>query len=199
MKETTKEPMIIKLKDYPQLKIAHKFVTELQKCTKTYIVDRAPRDILTGKEIKVVDIFIHYLFVKNLGAILIKIIRLCDQLDLELEVNESVFNLDVVQLKAGNLNICIKNGFDSPERIYENSGLVSSQAWMLPVKKGFTVHASNLFHQLDEKKILGWYPEILRNDTEYIDRVQEKYPDHFPLALAVSSEHDDCSDFDDPF
>jgi len=60
--------------------------------------------------------------------------------------------------------------------------MVSSQAWLEPVKDGFEVKATDLFYELNGKKVLGLY-ESVTGSAGHIGRIKEKYPDYLPLSL----------------
>jgi hypothetical protein len=68
--------------------------------------------------------------------------------------------------------------------------LVSSQAWLEPVKGGFEIQATKLFYELNDRKVLGIYENISGNDG-HIGRIIEKYPEYLPLNLVQPNALDD--------
>jgi len=71
--------------------------------------------------------------------------------------------------------------------------MVSSQAWLEPVKDGFEVKATDLFYQLNDKKVLGFY-ENVAGSGDHISRVIEKYSDYLAVSLVQPATGDGFDD-----
>ena len=62
--------------------------------------------------------------------------------------------------------------------------MVSSQAWLFPMFEGFRVHCTELFRQLCERNVMGYYPGFMMDSSNHIVRISERFPDHVLLQLS---------------
>ena len=191
--------MKITLKKHPELKLAHDF---LQAFPKAIIAGGAARDLINGKPVQDVDIFVTPLSSGELFA---------SSLDTQICINEpTVVGISLVAMEVGcfatkinekptftecyyrtntiirigfaNLDICILSNSDDINKLMVSFDMVSSQAWLEPTENGFETKATDLFHKLNDKKVLGFY-ENVSGSTGHIERIKEKYPDWLPLSL----------------
>ncbi len=88
-----------------------------------------------------------------------------------------------VRIGIANLDICILHEDFNAKSLVSTFDMVSSQAWLEPVKDGFEVKATDLFYELGKKKVLGFFENISRG-SDHIARIAEKYPEWLPLNLA---------------
>ena len=87
-----------------------------------------------------------------------------------------------VRIGIANLDICILHENFTAESLVSTFDMVSSQAWLEPVKDGFEVKATDLFYQLNDKKVLGLY-ENVTGSAGHIERIKEKFPGWLSLSL----------------
>ena len=174
--------MKITLKKHPELKLADEL---LKIFPKAIIAGGVARDLINGKEFKDVDIFIPAPTATDLSRISMDIGFFATELQDKPKflVNYFYTTKTLVRIGISNLDICILNDISSdPEKLVSTFDMVSSQAWLEPVKDGFEVKATDLFYELNDKKVLGFYEEV-SGGKGHIERVKEKYPDYLPLSL----------------
>jgi len=190
---TTKQ---IKLKDYPELNLAHNFVSKIHHAV---IAGGVARDILLNSKLSDesdIDIFIGE-SKDSMPERLLDIFNVCNNLKIEPRIVESYSVLSGVRIKAGDLDITLL------EHVYDVAGIVSmfdmvsSQAWLVPTNGGFEVCATDLFHELSQRKVLGYYPGLCKSPSNHISHIAEQFPDHMLLALSDPSRGDVDNDFDD--
>lgn len=195
----------ITLAEYPQLANAHKMIQALDggsgaldtKSTITechingtyridaWVVGGAPRDILTNKEIKDVDLFICAYSGTTIASAIIKITQTCAELGLT-PIVEAVGAYGGIRITAGALDMVVQD-MAFAEGIVKKFDMVSSQAWLEYEDDGFRVYSTDLFKKLDDKKILGYYPQNIKESYDHFERICEKYPDYMPLALLLGA------------
>ena len=174
--------MKIKLKAHPKLKVAHEFVTNHPEVV---IAGGVARDILLGKEYDDVDMFAGLgSNMKDIAKQILALKKACNDLDLELHLAPAAYDFNA-RFNAGNLNICLltQEIMSTTEKMVTSFDMVMSQAWLVPTKSGFEVKATDLFHQLNDHKILGYYPDIVHRESEHVARIADKYPEHLLLEL----------------
>ena len=175
--------MKITLKKHPELKLAHKL---LQLFPDAIIAGGVARDLINGKSFKDVDFFIPAPSSFDLARISISIGRFADELKKEetlLKDSYGIATCGPVRISIENLDICILHeNFTTAESLVSTFDMVSSQAWLEPVKDGFEAAATELFYELNKKKVLGLYEDV-SGSAGHIERIKEKYPDYLPLSL----------------
>jgi hypothetical protein len=174
--------MKITLKKHPELKLAHKL---LQLFPDAIIAGGVVRDLINGKAFKDVDFFIPAPSSFELAKISISIGRFAAELKKEETLLEDSYEIATggpIRISIENLDICILPNNFTAESLVSTFDTVSSQAWLEPVKGGFEAKATELFYELNEKKVLGFY-EAIAGSCQHIERVKEKYPDYLPLSL----------------
>ena len=174
--------MKITLKEHPGLKLANKL---LKKFPGAIIAGGVARDLINGKEFKHVDIFIPASTAAKLTKISFDLGCFATELNEEPSIDDNYFMANSqVRFGIANLDICVPNKhFDNAESLVSTFDMVSSQAWLEPTSDGFEVKATELFYELNKKKVLGFY-ECVAGSSDHIARVKEKYPDYLPLSLA---------------
>ena len=187
--------MKITLKKYPELKWAYKL---LKVFSKAIIAGGVPRDLINGRDYEDVDIFIPAPTFMEQSKISMAIGYLAKELKVEPCFNDYYqMPNSIICIEIGNLDICILSQHFSDEgSLVATFDMVSSQAWLEPVKGGFDVKASDLFHELNDKKVLGFYTRA-PDDGSHVERIKKKYPDYLPLSLtqpqsARDNGFDDC-------
>ena len=189
--------MKITLKQHPELKLASKL---LETIPRAIIAGGVARDLINGKEFKDVDVFIPAPSAVEVSKISIEIGSLAAELK-ETPIIDGNYHLakSLVRIGLSNLDICILNGnFGEVANLVSSFDMVSSQAWLEPVKDGFEVKATELFYELNDKKVLGFYEEVTGSGV-HVERVKEKYPDYLPLSLAQRQPSIDDGFDDIPF
>ena len=174
--------MKITLKKHPELKLAHKL---LQVFPDAIIAGGAARDLINGKSFKDVDFFIPAPSPFDLARISISIGRFAADLKKKETLLEDSYDIATggpIRISIENLDICILHESFTAEKLVSTFDMVSSQAWLEPLKDGFEAAATELFYELNKKKVLGLY-EDLSGSAGHIERVKEKYPDYLPLSL----------------
>ena len=174
------------------MKIAHKFVDKIPRAV---IAGGVARDILINGELSGesdIDIFIGEEESKsNMPRRLLDIFNVCNDLKIKPEIVDSYSELCGVRMKAGVLDISLvgymANGIDD---IISKFDMVSSQAWLVPIPEGFEVCCTDLFTQLNKRKVLGYFPTLLMQPSIHIDRIADRFPKHILLALSVPSRDD---------
>ncbi len=173
--------MKITLKKHPELKLANEL---LQVFPGAIIAGGVSRDLINGKEFKDVDIFVPSPTAIELARISIRIGRFAVEHKKEDLVLDNTYYMAgrPIRVKIENLDICILNEKFTAESLVSTFDMVSSQAWLEPVKDGFEVKATDLFYQLNDKKVLGFY-ENVTGSAGHIERIKEKYSGWLPLSL----------------
>ena len=181
--------MKITLKKHPELKLANEL---LKIFPEAIIAGGVARDLINGIEFKDVDIFIQSRTEFETAEIAIKIGAFATKSKKDiLAVDDSYYMVGIlVRVKIENLDICVINpvfNLDldpvfNAEKLVHTFDMVSSQAWLEPVKDGFEVKATDLFYQLNEKKVLAYFQNGTLGEM-YIQRIKEKFPDWLPLCL----------------
>ncbi len=187
--------MKITLKKHPELKLAKEL---LKIFPGAIIAGGVARDLINGKEFKDVDIFIPAPTAFDIAKISISIGRFAAELKKEEILLEDTYDIATggpIRINIENLDICILNEYFTVKSLVLTFDMVSSQAWLEPVKGGFEVKATDLFYELNEKKVLGFY-ENVTGSAGHIERIKEKYPNWLPLSLVQPV----CDGFDEfPF
>ena len=181
--------MKITLKKHPELKLANKLI---KKFPGAIIAGGVARDLINGKEFKQVDIFIPASTVAKLTKISFDLGCFATELNEESSIHDINFMANSQAcFGIANLDICIAHKhFDNAESLVSTFNMVSSQAWLEPTKDGFEVKATDFFHELNNKKILGFY-EGVSLGSDHIVRIIEKYPDYLKLSLVQPASSDD--------
>jgi len=176
--------MKIKVKDHPRLAAAHTLVTNHPEMI---IAGGVARDILLGVEYNDVDIFaVTDDNARDIAKQTLVIKQACDDLELDLTLVPTN-SYEGIRFNAGNLDICLPppvGGVLTTEMLVGSFDMVMSQAWLEPTKYGFKVKATDLFHQLNNHKILGYYSDSIHMRSKHVLRIQDKYPDYLLLELA---------------
>jgi len=171
--------MKIKLEGHPKLKAAHKLVT---KYPDAIIAGGVARDILLGVEYNDIDIFIPFPLTPSAIA------SLCDEL-LVMDgcaVHEDTYTGCGRRYIAGDLDICIlpRAKMTSIEGLVEGFDMVMSQAWLEPTKDGFSVHCTDLFSEMQDRKVIGYYPDLVLEQSNHVVRIAERFgEDHLVVAF----------------
>ena len=172
--------MKIILKKHPELKLANEL---LKIFPGAIIAGGVARDLINGKEFKDVDIFIPAVAPVELTRISFDIGCFAAELKEKPTFDENYYMANSwVRIGIANLDICILHEDFNAKSLVSTFDMVSSQAWLEPVKDGFEVKATDLFYALSKKKVLGFYENISRG-SDHIARIIEKYPEWLPLSL----------------
>ena len=173
--------MKITLKKHPELKLANEL---LKLFPKAIIAGGVARDLINGYKFKDVDLFIPAPTAFEVAKIAIRIGRFAAELKKEDLVLDDTYYMAgrPIRINIENLDICILSEDFTANSLVSTFDMVSSQAWLEPVKGGFEVKATDLFHELNEKKVLGFY-ENVTGSAGHIGRIKEKYPNYLPLSL----------------
>jgi hypothetical protein len=183
---------LIDLKDHPELKIAHDFVSKIPRAV---IAGGVARDILLNGALSDesdIDIFIGCPEDKiSMATLLLEIFNFCNDLNIKPRIVDYYSELCGVRIKAGKLDISMvghmPNGI---EDIISKFDMVSSQAWLVPIPDGFQVCCSDLFQQLHDRSVLGYYPELCMQPSKHVDHIAQRFPGHILLALRVPPDPD---------
>jgi len=164
--------MFIDIKKYPELKLAHLFVVKFPKAA---IAGGVARDLLNKKKFKDVDIFIPASGIKTLATTAIEIYKFCQKNNIEIEVTEEYFGLNnIVRMKAGNIDICILDELSIDiDELLNKFDMVASQAWLEVQEDNFIAKASNLFHLLNDRKVLGLYSSRCSGRNYHIESINQ--------------------------
>jgi len=182
----------IELKDYPELKIAHDFVNKVPNAV---IAGGVARDILLNGQLSDdsdIDIFIGKTNQCE-PSLLLDVFNICTNLKKKPRIVESYSGSNEVRINADNLDIILLEYIsDGATELVSRFDMVFSQAWLAPICGGFEVYATNLFHELNQRKILGYYPELCRSPSKHVSHIAERFPNYMLLALSVPTR--DCVD-----
>ncbi len=190
--------MLISLKDYPQFATAHQLVAEFNGAV---IAGGLPRDLLTGKEYRDVDIFIPTQSTEHLVEMTIQAAKFANENGMNISVaGYETYGSNIIRIRLedglmniGDIDLCFAPGHscgherddtNMPATLLSTFDFVCCQAWMQRTEEGFIAHATPLFHELNERKVLGFYPH--KGDLESIHamKVLAKYNDYLLLELA---------------
>jgi hypothetical protein len=180
--------MKITLNEYPELKAANELLKAIPSAV---IAGGVARDLINGKEFEDVDIFIPALTEVELSEISIEIGCFATELKEKPRMEDVyVMSKSIYRVRLSNLDICILyKSVSSTESLISSFDMVSSQAWLEPIEDGFEVKATDLFYELNNKKVLGFYEEVA-GDKRHIERIKGKYPDYLPLSLKQPKSED---------
>lgn len=186
--------MFISLKDYPQFATAHQLVKEFDGAV---IAGGAPRDLLTGKELGDIDIFIPTLSTPHLVEMTLQAAAMATEHGLSIEVaGYEAYGDEIIRLRLGEIiDLCFMAGgyaeadeIQTPTDLFTKFDFVCCQAWLQCTDDGFVAHATELFHELNERKILGFYPHKGSLKSNHAIKVLAKYDDYLLLELARTQE-----------
>ena len=180
------EAVDIKVNNHPQLKLALHFVTKIPNAI---IAGGAARDILMCDKLSDetdIDIFIGSENSESgMAKQLIEITSFCRSLNITPHLVNVESNMPGLRLKADNLDLFLLGYM--PDRVFDvvaRFDMVSSQAWLVPVLDGFLIYCTELFRQLRERNVMGYYPGFMMDSSNHIVRVSERFPDHVLLQLS---------------
>lgn len=171
------------------LKLAHEFVSKVKH---SVIAGGAARDMLTGRKFKDIDIFIPACGSSDLVGEVAIVVDFCHKHNLDFESIVGKYGSEVSSMgdnkvlgviKTKNIDFIFMTSYRSTQDLIDGFDMVSSQAWLELDGDGFKPQATELFYQLDEKKILGIYPDKANDRYEHIKRICDKYSDYLPLNL----------------
>lgn len=172
--------MKIKLEDHPKLKMAHTLVT---KYPDAIIAGGVARDILLGVEYNDIDIFIPSPLTYSASESLHGDIRAMAGCI----VHKDTYTGQGVRYIVGDLDICIlpRAKMTSIEGLVESFDMVMSQAWLAPIKDGFHVHCTDLFTEMQHRKVIGYYPDLVLDSSAHVVRIVERFgDDHLVIAFS---------------
>jgi hypothetical protein len=182
--------MLISIKDYPQFASAHQLLHEFDGAI---IAGGLPRDLLTGREYGDIDIFVPVLSKPHLVELTIKATKFATKHDLTIEVaGYYAGGLNVIRVRLGESidlcfmpeNVSTSSDKEPPTDLFSHFDFVCCQAWMERTEEGFIAHATELFNNLNERKVLGFYPHKGELDSHHAIKVLAKYSDYLLLELA---------------
>jgi len=196
--------MNITLKEYPQFATAHQLVKELDGAV---IAGGLPRDLLNGKPYSDIDIFcpVHS-EQQHLVEMTLKAAKFAYDRNLSVDLKTYYFlgNAIIIRLRIGeNIDVCFVPGHASewgdkkpPTELFDEFDFVCCQAWLERTEEGFIARSTELFNSLNERKILGFYPDRGSLNSDHAERILAKYPDYMVLELAnpkqkMSAKYDD--------
>lgn len=173
--------MEITLEQYPSLKAAHKL---LKAFPKAIIAGGAPRDIFNGRDFNDVDIFIPISQNWELAECAMKLGQWAAEANKD-PVMDPVYR-DVggrVRIGIDNMDICLINlPFENGDVLVQQFDMLASQAWLEPIDTGFEVKATDLFYELNDKKILGIYAKKVSSRDDLIESVNEIFGGSLQLS-----------------
>lgn len=175
----------IYLKGHPKLKVAHEFVT---KYPDAIIAGGVARDILLGREYNDIDIFVPELLTASASENLHGDIRSME----DCIVHNDTYTGYGARYIVGDLDICIlpREDMTSIKRLVEQFDMVPSQAWLEPTHDGFNVKATELFHQMNARKVLGYYPGLVKQPSDHLSRIMRTFSsDYLLVALTESNDY----------
>ena len=184
--------MLISIKDYPQFALAHQLLHEFDGAI---IAGGLPRDMLTGKEYGDIDIFMPIQSKPYLVEFALKAAKFAHERNLTIEPKTYCFfgNEIVIRLRIGeNIDLCFIEGYPTefkdakqpPRSLFDNFDFVCCQAWMERTEDGFIAHSTELFKNLNDRKILGFYPDRGYLNSNHAMKLLPKYADYLLLELA---------------
>lgn len=182
--------MFISIQDYPQFVTAHQLVKEFDGAV---IAGGLPRDLLTGKEYADIDIFVPTLSTQHLVELTLQAAKFATEHGLTIEVaSYESYGTEVIRLRLGEIiDLCFMSGYwdekdaiETPTGLFFHFDFVCCQAWLQRTEEGFIVHATELFHELNERKVLGFYPHKGDMESPHAIKVLAKYDDYLLLELA---------------
>jgi hypothetical protein len=196
--------MNITLKEYPQFATAHELLKELDGAV---IAGGCPRDLLNGKPYSDIDIFVRiYSDQQDLVEKTLKVAKFAHDRNLTIEPKTYYFfgNSIVIRLRIGdNIDVCFMlcigpawSNKQPPIHLLDNFDFVCCQAWMERTEEGFIAHSTELFKALNDRKILGFYPDRGDLDSEHAEKILAKYPDYLVLKLVIPKIPKKANDFD---
>jgi len=173
---------------FKDLHNTHHFIRDLCEVRSNIhpiIAGGAARDLILSKPLNDIDIF---LYIQSspfyLADFVLVAQRICMGLGLDIKIEQHTYGTGVLRLKAGNLDIClVSRVFTGGEDLVRRFDMVHSQAWLEWTPAGFAMFATELFQQLNERKILGFYPENAYQSSDHIERIAAQFPDYLPLPL----------------
>ena len=202
--------MNITLKEYPQFATAHELIKEFEVAV---IAGGCPRDLLAGKPYSDIDIFVpihseqQHLVEQTLKAAKFAYDR---NLTTELKTYYIFDNGIVIRLRIGdNIDVCFVPGHafewgdkKPPMSLFNNFDFVCCQAWLERTEDGFIAHSTELFNALNNRKILGFYPDRGSLNSNHAEKILAKYPDYLVLKLISPKQkrpkqYDDDEQYDD--
>lgn len=185
------------------LALAHEFLKSINTHNEpdAYIAGGCPRDIINDKPYKDIDIFIRTASIMDCieKSFLIKDFCALHGLDLEVtgEYGGTRRNEIKTVLKAGNMEFILTDWFNKPEDLIKGFDSVLSEAWLEWAPDWFRVRCSELFFELNDRKINASYS---KHKTEHFKRIEQKYSDYLPLSIrGADVSHNRPVDTDIPF
>jgi len=170
----------INLEKHPELRLAHELTVLIPEAI---IAGGCPRDLINDIDIADVDVFIEYEGDTELLEVADKVTTLLKAHDIEYQFKEGYdIEREIIvgaRILAGNLDInFMETCALSKEILFEQFDLVSSQAWLKRTEEGFIAKATDYFHALNERKVLGYF--IV---TVHMDKIKKKYKGYLPMRV----------------
>lgn len=189
----------IKLCDHPKLELAHKV---LQEIPNAIIAGDTARDILLGNDYGNITIYVPITNEIEASAHGILLGRLLQYHGIDWLVCPYEYKSDfiVAGYEVENLNILFVFEGGVAEEIIRQFNIVMSEAWMTEIDDGFELHATDLFYELNERKILGYYHKIPLYEENELEQLVENFPGYMKLELFKPSLHREMRELDEiPF
>ena len=196
------------LNEHPELKLAHALVSNMQNCV---IAGGAPRDLINNKPLADVDIFIG---VSCHGELLERadyVMTYFKENDVEYKIHDGYWGAAdanepieiMARITGANIDVCFvktmacANAVEeiTAETLFEQFDLVSSEAWLEKTDDGFNAYATELFHELNDRKVLGYY----NSNTFHLAKIKDKYSDYLPLSLNKQQAEKSKEEVEIPF
>jgi hypothetical protein len=175
----------IKLKDHPKLKAAHEFVTNYPDAI---IAGGVARDLLLDREYSDIDIFVPDPLEKTTAYKLYGAISRISE-DQKRRANLSAIGEVVLDIK-----IMDRDQMISIEGLLEEFEIALNQAWLERTDDGFEVHSTPLFDSLAKHKIFGYYPDLVNQTSDHLQRIYDSFNSEYELlALAYPPLIDDLA------
>lgn len=171
-----------------ELNIAHQLITMIEGGV---IAGGLPRDLLNGTGSNDIDLFIPVDNSFDLTGAVNAIARHCMNEGIQLNHDRKHeypgymgrLHIRGELVSEGGLDIIFIDDFGEPFNLASNFDNTLSQAWMLPNETGFDIYASELFQELNERKIIGIIHKYIDDDGAHVERVRARYPNYFALNI----------------
>ena len=173
----------INLRDHPKLAEAHEFV---KNRTDAVIAGGVARDILLGREYNDIDIFVADSLIR--WGDVDDEIRAMDHC----VVHEDTYTNYGSRFIVGNLDISVlpRDKMAGIQCLMDQFDMVYSQAWLEPTADGFTAKSTELFDDMHERRIIGYYPTRIKGESDHVTRIVELLGNNSLLVMALAETNE---------